>query len=171
MSDPVRLMHYDPQWRQEFEQTRSSVLMSCTGWVQAVEHIGSTAVTGIVAQPIIDAVAGVVDPSGLQHAQAALEGLNFRSVELPTWADDAVLMFKPRNASPTHSVFLTQIDSPLWKRLLGVRDRLRENREVALRYEDAKVHRWKAASGDRDSYQQAKAMFFSHLEDQLRSES
>jgi len=162
-------MHYDPQWRQEFEQTRSSILMSCLGWVQAVEHIGSTAVSGIAAQPVVDVVAGVVDPSGFQEAQAAIEGLNFRTIELPTWADDALLLIKPRHGQATHTVFLTQIDSPLWRRLLRVRDWLRAHREVALRYEDAKVHRWKATCGDLTSYEQGKAIFFAHLEDQIGS--
>ncbi len=144
--------------------------MSCSGWVQSVEHVGSTSVTGIVSRPIVDALAGVVDPCGLQDARQAIEGLNFRVVELPTWADDAVLLVKPRQAEATHHIFLTQIDSPLWKRLLGVRDWLRSHREVALRYEDAKVHRWKASCGDPDSYRQAKAIFFAHLEDQIGSQ-
>ncbi|WP_153558241.1 GrpB family protein [Roseimaritima sediminicola] len=169
MNHPVRLMHYDPQWRQEFEQTRSSVLMSCTGWVQAVEHVGSTAIDGLVAQPIVDVLAGVVDPAGLDPARQRVEGLNFQVTELPEWADDAVLLRKPRHGEPTHCVYLTQIDSPLWKRLLAVRDWLREHRDAALRYEEAKVHHWKASQADRERYQQAKAIYFSHLEDQIRS--
>ncbi|MDG2222325.1 MAG: GrpB family protein, partial [Rubripirellula sp.] len=42
-------MHYDPRWRQEFEQTRSSILSSTEGWVTGVEHIGSTAISGLIA--------------------------------------------------------------------------------------------------------------------------
>jgi GrpB-like predicted nucleotidyltransferase (UPF0157 family) len=53
----VRMMHYDPRWPQEFEQTRSGILQCCRGDVIEVCHIGSTAVSGLVAQPIIDLVA------------------------------------------------------------------------------------------------------------------
>ncbi len=60
----VRLMHYDPRWRQEFEQTRSSILHSCAGWVTAVEHIGSTAISGLIARPTIDVIASVADDEG-----------------------------------------------------------------------------------------------------------
>lgn len=169
MSLPVRLSHYDPSWRQEFEQTRSSILMSCSGWVQSVEHIGGTAIPGLIAQAIVDCVAGVVAPEGLEAASTAIEGLNYRREKLPTWVDDGILFTKPRHGPTTHRIFLTRIDSPLWSRVLRVRDWLREHPEVAYRFEDAKVKQWKAASGDPCRYAHAKAIFFAHLEDQIHT--
>ena len=72
----VRLMHYDPRWRQEFQQTKSSILHSCAGWVTAVEHVGSTAISGLIARPIIDVLAAVADESALATAAQLIEGLN-----------------------------------------------------------------------------------------------
>ena len=80
--DPVRLMYYDPRWRQEFEQTRSSILHSCAGWVTAVEHIGSTAIPGLVARPTIDVAAAADDQEGMEQASLLIEGLNYRLQEL-----------------------------------------------------------------------------------------
>lgn len=167
MSGTVRLMHFDPQWRQEFEQTRSSILMSCVGWVQSVEHVGGTAMDGLVAQPIIDAVAGVAEEAGMEPAQLSIEGLNFRTVATPDWADGSVQLIKPRHGEVTHRVFLTEIDSPVWRRLVVMRDWLRSNREAALSYEEGKVDLWKTCHADRHAYQQAMADFFADLEDRI----
>lgn len=171
----VRLMHHDARWRQEFQQTRSSILFCCAGWVTAVEHIGSTSVSGLIARPTIDVVAGVNDAEAMDAAALRIEGLNFRHVDAPDWALGARLLLKPRHAipdqpDPTHLVWLTVKDSPFWRRVLRLRDWLRDRPETAIRFEEAKVARWRSGEGDLDSYQAAKAIFFAHLEDQIDAE-
>lgn len=168
----VRLMHYDARWRQEFQQTRSSILHSCAGWVTAVEHVGSTAVSGLISRPTIDVVASVENDQAIAEATLRIEGLNFRTVSSPPWADGETALVKPRRPTvdqpdPTHCVFLTVDGSKLWHRVTAVRDWLRKNPENAVRFEEAKVAHWRSGEGDIDSYQSAKAIFFSHLEDQI----
>ena len=106
-----RLMHHDATWRQEFQQTRSSLLQSCDGWVTRVEHIGSTAIAGLIARPTIDVIAGVDDLDGLTAAAMLIEGLNYRRIDPPVWAGDSITLQKPRiirhpDSIPTHLVFL-----------------------------------------------------------------
>jgi GrpB-like predicted nucleotidyltransferase (UPF0157 family) len=168
----VRLMHYDARWRQEFQQTRSGILFSCAGWVTTVEHIGSTSVSGLISRPTIDVVATVEDDQAIHEATLRIEGLNFRTVPEPSWAAGAKLLVKPRRPTadqpdPTHRVLLTVSGSDLWQRVTCVRDWLRQNPETAIRFEEAKVAHWRSGEGDIDSYQSAKAIFFSHLEDQI----
>ncbi|MEE2935524.1 MAG: GrpB family protein [Planctomycetota bacterium] len=170
----VRLMHYDPRWRQEFEQTRSSILSSTEGWVIGVEHIGSTAISGLIARPTIDLVAGVDDVNGLDTAATLIEGLNFRREEGPTWAPEASWLVKPRyltadQPDPTHRVLLVIHSSPSWQRVIRLRDWLRTKAETAIRFEEAKVARWRNGDGDLEKYRSDKALFFSHLEDQIDS--
>jgi len=173
--DRVRLMHYDPRWRQEFEQTRSSILHSCAGWVTAVEHIGSTAISGLIARPTIDVVAAVQDDSSIEQAACLIEGLNYGRGSSSGWAREAVSLVKPRHAlvgqsDPTHHVLLVLQGSAVWNRVIRVRDWLRSNGEAAIRFEEAKVARWRSGAGDLVSYQAAKALFFAHLEDQIDAE-
>ena len=179
---PVRLMHYDARWRQEFQQTRSSILSSCDGFVTSVEHVGSTAVSGLISRPTIDMVAAVENQAALNAATPRIEGLNFREISLPDWmlpSDGqtiARLLIKPRHSvpeqpDPTHLVLLTLGESPLWGRLVGMRDWLRAHPETAIRFEEAKVAHWRSGEGDLDSYQSAKAIFFAHLEDQIDAAS
>ena len=171
----VRLMHYDARWRQEFQQTRSSILFSCAGWVTAAEHIGSTSISGLISRPTIDLVAGVEDEAAMNEAALRIEGLNFREASsVPDWSSGARLLVKPRHSipeqpDPIHLVWLTVKGSPFWHRVLRLRDWLRDHPETAIRFEEAKVAHWRSGEGDLDSYQSAKAIFFAHLEDQIEA--
>lgn len=168
----IRLMHYDPRWPQEFEQTRSNVLQSCQGWVTAVEHIGSTAISGLIAQPIIDVIAAVEDAEGLAPASMAIEGLNFRRVSAPEWIADepGCLLEKPRHGTATHRLLLVVRESPPWRRAIRLRERLRADPDTAVRFEETKVARWRRGEGDPQRYEADKAIFFAHLEDQISGE-
>lgn len=166
-SGPIRLMHYDPRWRQEFEQTRSGVLDSCQGWVTAVEHIGSTAVSGLIARPTIDLLAGIDSDEAIRPATLGLEGLYYRPVPSPPWAGHSVTLDKPRHGEPTHRVFLMHRDSDAWRRALRLRDWLRQNAETAVWFEQAKVQRWRTSEGDPELYEADKRLFFAHLEEQI----
>lgn len=172
----VRLLHYDPAWRQEFQQTRSSILFACEGWVEAVEHVGSTAISGLIAQPVIDVVAGFAEPSSLSPAVRRMEGLHLRRCPLPDWAgsategdaaEESALLVKPRTGRPTHRVFLTRIGSPRWRRLLSIRDWLRNHPESAFDFEASKVERWKECQGDPAAYREAKRYLFAQLEERI----
>ncbi len=165
----VRLTHYDPRWRQEFQQTRSGVLQSCEGWVTCVEHIGSTAIPGLIARPIIDCVASVSSEEGIEPAAMSIEGLNFRRVPSPTWAAAATMLVKPRHGDVTHVVVLTRADSKLWKLAIAVRDFLIEQPTHAVRFEAAKVKRWRSGEGDPQQYEIDKSVFFAHLIDQIEA--
>ncbi|WP_231741663.1 GrpB family protein [Stieleria varia] len=171
MSDRIRLMHYDPRWRQEFQQTRSGILHSCLGWVTDVQHIGSTAIEGLVSRPVIDMIAGVSDDENAERAIAEssdlIEGLNFQRSQRVLWSSSVTVLTKPRHAEPTHRVWLTTINSLPWRQCLAIRDHLRSDRDAALRFEETKVDRWRQGAGDPDQYESDKSMFFTHLLDQL----
>lgn len=163
----IRMMHYDPRWPQEFEQTRSGILQSCQGDVIEVQHIGSTAIAGLIAQPIVDVIAAVAGPPAFASATLAIQGLYFRQLPSPPWAGESLMFAKPRHGEITHQILLTVRDSSTWRRVLAVRDALRQDRDRALRFEEFKVRHWKAGQGQADQYDRDKALFFSHLEEQL----
>ncbi|CAD74628.1 MAG TPA: GrpB family protein [Rhodopirellula baltica] len=164
---PIRLMHHDARWKQEFEQTRSSLLQSCQGHVTQIDHVGSTSISGLIAQPIIDVVALVSDLSSLDAASLHIEGLNYRVVATPKWLDQSLMLQKPRHGETTHQVLLMVLGNPAHQRVIQMRDYLRANPEEALRFESIKVDRWKQSGGDPNRYEQDKAIVFSRLEDQI----
>lgn len=170
----VRLMHYDPRWRQEYKQTRSSLLYACEGWLSAVEHVGSTAIPGMIAQPTVDVLAGVKHEDELQEAAIRIEGLNFVSGSTDLEFAPPILLTKPRHLlegqqEPTHRVYLTIEGSPLWLSMITLRDYLRRLPEAALHYEEVKMLHWKRSQGDREQYEVAKSSYLTHLIDQVQT--
>ncbi len=153
-------MHFDPRWRQEFAQTRSSILQSCEGWIVDVQHIGSTAISGLVAQPIIDCVAAVDCQAGFDESIDRIVGLNFKELSAPSWLDSGRLLVKPRHGAITHRIFVVLLNSPPWHELLRVRDRFLADPEWAVSFEEAKVASWKEHEGDREQYEVSKQRFF-----------
>ena len=145
----------------------------CLGWVTDVRHIGSTAVSGMVARPILDVIAGVVHNEELEQALAEssemIEGLNYRKTETPMWAAETIVLDKPRRGEPTHRVYLTYIDSPFWKSSIGIRELLAADRQLSLRFEETKVARWRHGEGDPAKYAEDKSVFFAHLLEQSDS--
>lgn len=167
----IRLSHYDPRWPQEFEQTRSSLFFSGDGWMSAVHHIGSTAISGLIAQPTVDAIAVVADIDAQEMASNLIEGLNFRRIPPPMWAADTIRLRKPRHVAEhevaTHDILVAVDGSATIRRTIAVRDQLRGNPELAIRFEETKVARWRNGEGDPQQYADDKAVFFAHLEDQI----
>jgi len=71
---PITIVGYDLQWPARFEAER--LLAEAIGaWVVdgAIEHIGSTAVLGLAAKPVIDIMAGVESLEASRAAVAVLE--------------------------------------------------------------------------------------------------
>ena len=138
--------------------------------MSAVHHVGSTAISGLIARPTIDAIAVTADDEAQETSATMIEGLNFRRVLPPMWAADAIRLVKPRHIPDgevaTHDILVVQEGSPTLARCLAVRDYLLANREAALRFEETKVSRWQSGEGDPGQYAADKAVFFSHLEEQ-----
>ena len=58
---PVVLVDYNPAWPNLFAEAKAQILQAVAPHVQTVHHVGSTAVPGLAAKPIIDILVGVHD--------------------------------------------------------------------------------------------------------------
>ena len=56
---PIEIVDYDTAWPRQFEEEKGRILAAIGRHVAAVEHIGSTAVPGLAAKPIIDILVGL----------------------------------------------------------------------------------------------------------------
>lgn len=60
--EQIRIVAYDPSWPRRFEEESLLVTGTIGDWVEGgVHHVGSTAVVGLAAKPIIDIMVGVRD--------------------------------------------------------------------------------------------------------------
>jgi len=156
--DGVVIVDSDPRWPNVFAQEAERVrAVPGAEQVTAIEHLGSTAVPGLAAKPIIDLLIGVHSLDEARRAVPALAELGYAF-----WYDnpdtDRLFFVKglPPNGPRTHHLHIVEPDSPLWERLL-FRDYLLTHPEEVQRYAALKRDLAARFPTDREGYTQAKA--------------
>lgn len=166
---PVHIVPYDRNWLGAFEAERQLLIEAIGSWLVggSIEHIGSTAIPGLDAKPIIDIMAGV---ENLDDSRAALPILErYQYCYAPYRAEAMHWLCKPSPAQRTHHLHLVPRESSLWIEQLAFRDHLRAHPDLALEYAALKRRLADAHRLDREAYTAAKAPFVQRvLKDALR---
>jgi GrpB-like predicted nucleotidyltransferase (UPF0157 family) len=159
---PIILADYDPAWPEGFERERLRLAAALREWLAGpIEHIGSTAVPGLRAKPIIDIMAGVQTLDHSRPAIAAAARLQY--VYFPYRTDVMHWFCKPSAAERTHHLHLVPVDSRLWIDRLAFRDHLRQHPTVAAEYAALKAELADRFRTDREAYTDAKAPFVARV--------
>jgi len=74
----VRIVDYDSQWVDLFEREAARIRSVLAGSALRIEHVGSTAVPGLAAKPIIDIVLVVTDSADETAYVPLLEAAGYR---------------------------------------------------------------------------------------------
>lgn len=159
---------HDPRWlaRGAAECERLAQLLA--PWlVDGVEHIGSTAVPGLAAKPIVDVMASVSDLDTVVAQTSGLlaaDGWSYVAPELDRrpWRRFFV---KPDSSGQRREAHLHLVEAghPRWADQIRFRDALRNDVRLAQAYADLK-RRLAAESGhDREAYTEGKAEFVARV--------
>jgi GrpB-like predicted nucleotidyltransferase (UPF0157 family) len=73
----VYLQPYNPNWSAEFENEKQNLLEVFGDRIIAIEHIGSTSISGLYAKPIIDMIAAIRSFDELQYFTEPLQKLGY----------------------------------------------------------------------------------------------
>ena len=77
VGDPVLLYEYDESWPEQFRQLRDRLHASLGATARHIDHIGSTAVPGLLAKPVIDVQVSVVGLENEDAYRPRIEGLGY----------------------------------------------------------------------------------------------
>lgn len=159
---PIDLVDYDPDWPARFAVERTLLLQALGRWLAGpIEHIGSPAIPGMAAKPVIDIMAAVAGLETARPAIAAAEAIGY--VHFPYRADVMHWFCKPSAARRTHHLHLVPHGSALWHDRLAFRDRLRGDRALANEYRALKAALALRHPGDREAYTDAKGPFVARV--------
>ena len=160
--EEVRLAPCDTAWPLLFAQERER-LMDLFAQMIGVEHIGSTAVPGLAAKPVIDIMAGV---ASMEHADALFEPIltsgYTTSREFNATLQDRRWFMRASNGSRTHHLHVVVHLDRIWTDRLRFRDLLRTDSHLAASYASLKVELAVRFRQDREAYTEAKAGFIAH---------
>ena len=167
---PIVIVPYDPRWPALFaaEHTLLSHLLS--PWLTGpIEHIGSTAIPGLSAKPVIDIMAAVESLPSSANAIAALRAADY--LYAPYRAEVEHWFCKPHPSHRTHHLHLVPHRSPLWNDCLAFRNALRADPALASEYAALKLRLAAVHPNDRDAYTDAKEPFITRVLAQSHSPS
>jgi GrpB-like predicted nucleotidyltransferase (UPF0157 family) len=155
---PVEIVPFDPAWAELFERERSVLRVALGKWIAGpIEHVGSTAVEGLAAKPVIDIMVGVKSLAASRPAIAAVAELGYQYADYR--ADVMHWFCKPSAEIRTHHLHLVPFGGSLWRERLLFRDVLRAEPSVARAYEDLKRELAARHRLDRDRYTAEKTDF------------
>jgi GrpB-like predicted nucleotidyltransferase (UPF0157 family) len=163
---PVKLHQHDRRWAAVAE-AEGARLANATTAILEVHHIGSTAIPGLLAKPIIDLLGVATSLADLDRERAAIEALGY------TWHGEYGLAERR---------YCTLSDTETGERLVQLhcypqgefsirrhllfRDYLRARPEFAAAYEREKKRCAELYPNDSHAYGACKAMWIEQVEDQ-----
>lgn len=160
----VEIATYDPAWPRLFEEERRAIVGALAAWIMGpIEHIGSTAIAGLAAKPVIDIMAGVQSLEASRPAIDAAVGLGY--CYFPYRPDSEHWFCKPSPAFRTHHLHLVPIGSRQWIGAVAFRDYVRDHAAIAGEYETLKRQLAREFHCDREAYTQAKRPFIERITD------
>lgn len=158
----IELVPYDPVWPLQFDAERHALEAILAPWLDGhIEHIGSTAILGLCAKPVIDIMAPVHSLAASRLAIQAAQAAGY--VHFPYKPDVMHWFCKPSPEFRTHHLHMVPIGSPLWNERLAFRDALRGNPMLAGEYAALKTRLAVEFRHDREAYTDAKTPFVNRV--------
>jgi len=149
---------YDPSWPERFEAERALLADAIGPWVAGgIHHVGSTAVPGLAAKPVIDILVEVADLAASRGCFGRLAHLGY--LYAPYRAEEMHWLCKPDPSLRTHHLHLVPVGSKRARDELAFRDLLRGDPATAGEYGALKRDLAGRFELDREAYTEAKGEF------------
>lgn len=153
----IVVVDYDPEWPALFAALKDRAASALGPFAARIEHVGSTAVPGLAAKPIIDMDVLLWREKDRPTAVAALEKIGYHHEgELGIRGREA---FRWPEGEPRHHLYLCMPGSEEFRRHVAFRDYLRSHPDLQLAYADLKRRLAERYREDRDAYTEGKTAF------------
>ena len=153
----VRLQAHTPDWAIAYAEERSRILAALAEDILGIEHVGSTAIPGVSAKPIIDIAIGVRSLATADGFTPAMAGLGYDYAGDGGVPGERIYGRGPRIR--THLVHAVVADSQEWRNYIGFRDALLADAALADEYDLLKIDLAEKFPNDRPSYTRGKGQF------------
>jgi GrpB-like predicted nucleotidyltransferase (UPF0157 family) len=170
----IALVPYDASWPERYAVIEARLMRSLpTDLFTRISHIGSTAVPGLAAKPIIDVQVEITDADRVRHqAVPVLQDLGYEFIWRPTMGETAPyyawFIARDEKGRRTEHLHFVEPDAATRDRIL-FRDFLRGHPEEAGRYEALKHALTSAHPNDRAAYTQGKTDFIRAILERART--
>ncbi len=160
--DCVQVILYQPTWPELFHQEAVRLRRALGDAIGLIEHVGSTAVAGLSAKPIIDVLAAVPSLSAARMLIAPLQQIGYEhrpGVQSPT----RIFFALGPPTCRTHYLSLAEVGSLAWHDQTFFRDYLRAHPEAMTAYDALKRELAMRFPSNRSAYTAAKEEFIQNI--------
>ena len=153
----VNVVSYDIKWEKHFNKEREEVLdfLKSNNINADIEHVGSTAVPGMAAKPIVDIAIGLRKRSDMGRALKILKDAGRDYVKA---ANQPGMLFLAKGSPRKFHYHLVVFGTPAWTKLIIFRDFLRRHQGIAAEYGNLKMQLAKAYPESRLDYMKHKRL-------------
>jgi len=148
----------EKDWKKTFDKEKVKLCMLLENKFIAIEHIGSTAIPGILAKPIVDIAIGIKDMKDANSIKSILEigGYEYR----PDNGNEGRLLFiKVEQDKRTHHLHVEEYCKESWNNHINFRDCLLKSSDLRYKYMELKILLAEKYPIDRKQYTDEKAEF------------
>jgi GrpB-like predicted nucleotidyltransferase (UPF0157 family) len=156
ITQEVSLVPYDPQWADQFEAEKQAIQVALGDRAVAIHHIGSTAIPGLAAKPVIDILIVVRQLADAMDCIAPLHNLGYAFIDYP---QNVERKFFRKGQPRTHHVHIVAEDNAELRDHLIFRDALRADADLRDRYAALKYDLAQRFKTDRAHYSDSKTQF------------
>ncbi|PRY22707.1 GrpB-like predicted nucleotidyltransferase (UPF0157 family) [Aliiruegeria haliotis] len=161
---PVRIVPHDPRWTEAFASEACALRRALGPTASGIHHIGSTAIPGIRAKPIIDIL---IETPALDELASRTSGMRALGYEaMGAFGIPGRLYYRKETPDGvrTHHVHAFAQGSEHARRHLAFRDYLIAHPEIARTYSDLKVALTQGGTTNADAYIDGKDPFIQRTE-------
>lgn len=154
----VSLVPYDDHWPAAFAAEAARIWPLVSAHALDIQHIGSTAVQGLVANPILDIALAVETEAAAQVCREALTSLGYEFYDAETNGPGHCYFIRGRQVR-THQAHVWRLPTYGWDDHLYFRDRLRADPALAASYAALKQTLARTHASHKAAYTEAKTEF------------
>jgi GrpB-like predicted nucleotidyltransferase (UPF0157 family) len=160
----VEVVPHDPRWRDSFAAEAKDVAAALGENLVAIHHIGSTAIPGIHAKPVVDLLVEVRDIAGLDARSPAMESLGYEVMGEYGIPGRRYFRKSNREGTRTHHVHAFETGSGEVQRHLAFRDYMIAHPADAQAYSELKQKLAAEHARSIDGYMDGKDGFIQEMD-------
>ena len=159
-NNTVKLENNFEKWKKMFEEEKNNLNKIFDNNSLKIEHVGSTAVKGLLAKPIVDIAIGLDSFEDIKIYENKLKEIytfkeNFKKNE--------ILLIKENKTETFFLIHILLVNDKRYQDMIRFRNILNNNKEILKEYEDLKITLSKKYANDRKMYTQSKNEFITNI--------
>lgn len=167
--DIVKLVPYEKDWANEFEKEKKILKEVLGEYALDIQHVGSTAIPGIVAKPVLDIAVAVESLDILEILIPILTDAGY-DVKNSIEDNNEILARKGSPECRTHYIHIEVLNGEFWKHHILFRDYMLKHPEAVVMYEKIKKESFSLYKDYRKKYTESKHKFIRKILEKAEKE-